>query len=94
MDNFSKFVRKAYMTKTKNVMVQVARMNLETRQFEEKVIHVDECVLKDKHTARCPECQERVTLMLEGDRHSILWFGYPAQEGKDSGRLAYCEVYK
>ena len=57
------------MTKSKNVMVQVARINLETRQFEEKIIHVYECVLKDKNTARCPECQERVTLMLEGDRH-------------------------
>jgi hypothetical protein len=57
------------MTKSKNVMVQVKRINLETRQFDEIIIHVDKCILKDKHTARCPECQERVVLMLTGDRH-------------------------
>ena len=57
------------MNKSKNVMVQVARLNLETREFKEKVIHVNECVLKDKNTARCPECGERVVLMLSGDRH-------------------------
>jgi len=57
------------MIKSKNVMVQVARLNLETRDFEEKIIHVNDCILKDKVTARCPECQERVTLMLTGDRH-------------------------
>jgi hypothetical protein len=57
------------MNKSQNVLVQVTRINRETREIEEKIIHVDECVLKDKHTARCPECKERVSLMLEGDRH-------------------------
>jgi hypothetical protein len=57
------------MSKSKNVMVMVARINKESRDFEEKVIHVNECVLKDKNTARCPECEERVILMLTGDRH-------------------------
>jgi hypothetical protein len=57
------------MNKPKNVMVQVARMNRETRQFDEIIIHINECNLKDRNSARCPECQERVNLMLTGDKH-------------------------
>jgi ribosomal protein S27AE len=57
------------MNKTQNVLVQVTRINRETREIEKKIIHADECVLKDKITAKCPKCGERVFLMLEGDRH-------------------------
>ncbi len=60
------------VSKSKNVMVLVARINKETRQFDEMVIHVNECNLKDKVTARCPECQERVVLMLSGNPRRLL----------------------
>lgn len=66
------------MIKSKNVMVQVARINKETRQYDEMIIHVNDCILRDKETARCPECQERVVLMLSGDRH----FEHKTRAGK------------
>ena len=55
--------------KEKNLFVQVVRFNKETRNFDEVVIHVKDCIPKDRLSARCPECGQRVRLMLAGDRH-------------------------
>lgn len=55
--------------KEKNVMVQVPRYDFEKKDFVDVVIHINDCVLKDRQSARCPECGERVRLMLKGDKH-------------------------
>jgi hypothetical protein len=54
---------------TKNVMVQVSRLDKEKKDFVDIVLNINECNLKDRKSARCPECQERVNLMLTGDKH-------------------------
>lgn len=55
--------------KDKNVMVQVPRYDLEKKEFVDVVIHINDCTKKDRLSARCPECQEKVRLMLTGDKH-------------------------
>ena len=54
---------------TKNVMVQVSRLDKEKKDFVDIVLNINECNLKDRNSARCPECQERVNLMLTGDKN-------------------------
>ncbi len=54
--------------KEKNLMVQVCRFD-EKKNLIEVVVHINECTLKDRQWARCPECKERVKLMLSGDKH-------------------------
>jgi hypothetical protein len=54
---------------TKNVMVQVSRLDKEKKDFVDIVLNINECNLKDRSSARCPECQEKVRLMLTGDMH-------------------------
>ena len=55
--------------KEKNVMVQVSRIDMEKRDFVDLIVHINECTNKDRPSARCPECDERVRLMLTGDKH-------------------------
>ena len=55
--------------KEKNVMVQVPRYDLEKKDFVDIVININECTKKDRRSARCPECQQKVRLMLTGNMH-------------------------
>ena len=55
--------------KQKNIMVQVARYDVEKKDFVDVVVNINECTLKDRQWARCPECGERVKLMFGEDKH-------------------------
>jgi hypothetical protein len=57
------------MNKPKNLMVQVSRLDKEKKDFVDIVININECKKSDRRSARCPECQEKVRLMLTGDMH-------------------------
>ena len=55
--------------KLKNKLVQVARYDLEKKDIVDIVIHINECRKMDRLSARCPECLERVRLILTGEKH-------------------------
>ena len=55
--------------KEKNVLVLVARYDVEKKDFVDVVVDINECTKKDRLWAKCPECGEKVRLMLTGDKH-------------------------